>query len=169
MWRGKLRSGQRWGLYFRWEIFTVTALWNFCGNASFLFPISIRCPQSTSDKTDWGGDVITFETWAMCVSATASVCDWIQYSTCVCVCVSIKSRFLCLCLWVFVCVSEKNVCEYARLCIWICLCSCVCDSESGSNNVHLLKCSCDVLVVSTPVHSRKKYYTFYFTTCIWYL
>ena len=85
MWRGKLWSGQHWGLYFRWERFAVTALWNFCGNTSFLFPISIRCPQSTSDKADWGGDVITFETWAMCVFATASVCDCIQY-VCVLVC-----------------------------------------------------------------------------------
>lgn len=84
MGRGELWSEQRWGLYFRSEIFAVTALWNFCGNTSFLFPISIRCPQSTIDKAEWGGDVITFETWAMCVSATASVCDCIQ---CVCVCV----------------------------------------------------------------------------------
>lgn len=53
MWQGKLWSEQHVGSYLSWERFAVTALWKLCGKASFLFPISIRCHQRTSDKANW--------------------------------------------------------------------------------------------------------------------
>lgn len=185
MWWGKLRSGQRWGLYFRWEIFTVTALkvlWKH------QLPVSNQHPVSSKYKRQGRLRGRCHHVWDMSdVCVCDCICMWlhtVQYIY-VYVCVSIKSRFLCLCLWIFVCVHEcvgesmcVCVCEYACVCIWKCLCFCVCDSELGSHKVHLLKHSCDVLVLEHfhfgrplgfSLHFRKKYFTFYFTTFIWYL
>lgn len=91
----------------------------------------------------------------------------IEYSTVhVCACVSLSKVDSSACVCEYLCVLVKRMCVNMHVYVYEYVCVPVCVIQSGSNNVHLLKCSCDVLVVSTPVHSRKKYYTFYFTTCI---
>lgn len=112
---GKMWSRQHCGLYFHRQIFTVTALWNVCGNTSFLFPISIWRTQRTSDTADGGGDVITFETWAMCVWLHMHM-KALQH---VCTCIRKRegeSLYLLLWLCVFLCVSKCVYLIHFSLC-----------------------------------------------------
>lgn len=118
-------SGQHWGSYFSWEIFAATALWNPCENTSFLFSISIRCPQRTSNKADWGRDVITYSfrhDWCVCLPVHLYV---IAYNICVFgfanVYLVYVRKYLCICEYV----SQKNVClnmnVYLTITIYVCL------------------------------------------------
>ena len=87
--RGNLRlSIICWRRNLLWQLFETSV-----ENTSFLFPISIRCPQSTSDKADWGGDVITIETWCgVCVCDC--ICMWLRTEWAESVCAGNSSKVL---------------------------------------------------------------------------
>lgn len=77
-------------------VFTV---WSLCRNTSFLLSISILCPQSTSDKTDWVGEMSPPLRHEQCVLAT-------------CICMWLHTERVCMCTWKCLCVIQRWEVKY---------------------------------------------------------